>query len=128
MRDWATYRKNLAGILPMGVGRPCALIHEEAFFPQLYYIKIEIYDEVRKDSGEMGAMGWECGQIFQQDFGFISVTKARLCFTCHMFSYQVPTMSNASSKIPFARDSKMCHLRLKCQCSAMSKEIIELFP
>ena len=97
MRDWATCGKKVAGVLPQGVGRSC---------PQLYYIKVQIYDEVRKDSGKIGAMGRECGPVFQQQFGLISVTEARLCLTCHMFSYQVPTISNAGSKILFARDSK----------------------
>ena len=42
MRKWATYGKKVAGILPKGVERSCALTHEETFFPQLYYIKIQI--------------------------------------------------------------------------------------
>lgn len=57
MRDWATCGKKVAGFLPKGVGRSCALIYEETSFPQLYCIKIQIYDEVRKDSGENGCFG-----------------------------------------------------------------------
>ena len=125
MRDWATCGTK---VLTKGVGRSCVLIHEKTFFLPFYCIKIQIYDEVRKDLGNIGAMGRECGMGFQQQFGLISVTEARLCLACHMFSSQVPTISNASSKILFARDSEMCHLRLKCQFSAMSMEILELFP
>lgn len=106
MRDWTTCRKKVAGALPKGVGRSCALIHGKPFFAQVHCIKIQIYDEVRKDAGKTGSMGRECGLVFQQQFGLISVTEACLCLTCHMFSYQVPTISNASSKILFARDSK----------------------
>ena len=62
MRDWATCRKKVAGTLTQGVGRSCALIHGKAFFPQVYCIKIQIYDEVRKEAGKSvpwaGSVDW----------------------------------------------------------------------
>lgn len=105
MRDWATCEKEVAGVLPKGVGRSRALYHESTFFPRTYSVKVQVYNEVGKDLGIFATIGRECGLIFQQQFGLISVTRARVYLAYYVFSYRVPTISNSSSKILFARDS-----------------------
>ena len=59
MRDWARFGENVAGVLPKVGGRSCALIHESTFFPQVYCIRIQIYDEVKKDSRKIRCYGQE---------------------------------------------------------------------
>ena len=58
-----------------------------------------------KDSGKFATIGRKRGLVFRQQFGPISVTRALLYLAYYMSSYQVPTFSNASSQILFARDS-----------------------
>ena len=105
MREWATCGKEAAGFLPKGVGRSRALYHESTFFPRMYCIEIQIYEEAGKGSGKFATIGSERGLVFRQQFGLISVTRARLYLAHYMFSYQVPTFRNASSKILFVGDS-----------------------
>ena len=94
MRDWATCGKEVVGVLPKGVGRRRALYHESAFFPRTYCIKIQIYDGVGKDSGKFATIGRECGLIFQQQFGLISVTRARLYVAYYFVYVFLPSTNN----------------------------------